>query len=211
MLGDWVCKKFVDSHDKALANAVMTFMFRIQPFLTRYLQYTVKCEASQVSAVATRVQAVADYLQQNMSARINSWDEAIEGSHSFAQVLHMEHRLGPAPCFDTMHVQLAFDSVEELQQSLRQVRDFTSQRSEIEPQTSQPSEADEAICRRYDGSPFITARWKFAGCKIQEDIESIADSVAEHLDYIDGYYIQPKTGLVMAGMVLDFLVSVAEE
>ena len=60
MLGDWVCKKFVDSHDKALANAVMTFMFRIQPFLTRYLQYTVKCEASQVSAVATRVQAVAD-------------------------------------------------------------------------------------------------------------------------------------------------------
>ena len=141
-----------------------------------------------------------------MSARINSWDQAIKGTHSFAQVLHMEHLLGPAPYFDMMHVQLTFDSVEALQKSLQHVLDFTSQRSEIDPQTSQPSAVDEAICRRYRGSPLISARWKFAGCKIQEDIESIDGSVAEYLDVLDGYYIQPKTGLVMAGMVLDFLM-----
>ena len=68
-----------------------------------------------------------------MSVRINSFDKEVsKGSHTFTQVLHMEHRLSAeAAYFDTMHVQLTFGSKQALQQSLRQVLDFTSQRSEF--------------------------------------------------------------------------------
>ena len=68
-----------------------------------------------------------------MSVRLISCDSEVEkGSHTFTQVYHKEHRLSAEVAyFDTMHVQLTFGSKQALQQSLRQVLDFTSQRSEF--------------------------------------------------------------------------------
>ena len=90
-----------------------------------------------------------------------------------------------------MHVQLTFRSKPELQRNLKQMLDFTSQRSEFDPQTSQPTQDDEAACHRYEQSKYVSERWKCTGCKIHEDIESIEDRVEEYLDELDGYYIHP--------------------
>ena len=79
----------------------------------------------------------------------------------------------------------------ELRRNLKQMLDFTSQRSEFDPQTSQPTQDDEAACQRYEQSPYVSERWKCTGCKIHEDIESIDDIVDEYLDELDGYYIHP--------------------
>ena len=128
-----------------------------------------------------------------MSVRLISCDSEVEkGSHTFTQVHYKEHRLSAEVAyFDTMHVQLSFRSPQLLHQCLRRALDFTSQRSEFEPQTSQPLPEEEAVCMRYDGSQYISERWKFAGCKIQEDVESILGRVDQHLDDIDGFYIHP--------------------
>ena len=110
-----------------------------------------------------------------MSVRLISCDSEVEkGSHTFTQVYHKEHRLSAEVAyFETMHVQLNFRSSLQLHQTLLQALDFTSQRSEFEPQTSQPSQYEEYVCMRYDSSRYVSERWKFAGCKIHDDFESI--------------------------------------
>ena len=76
--------------------------------------------------------------------------------------------------FDTMHVHLVFRSEKEMEEALKHDLDFTSQRyATDDPQSSQPTEEDDSICKWYEGKEFVSPRWKFEGGKIQEDIKSI--------------------------------------
>ena len=66
---------------------------------------------------------------------------------------------------DTMHVQLVFKWKEELDASLVQVLNFTSQLTACSPQGSQPTEEDDAICNSKE-LKYSSPRWQLAGCKI---------------------------------------------
>ena len=110
-----------------------------------------------------------------------------------------------------MHVQLSFRSKKEFEYCLTQGLDFTSQLSAIEPQGIQPSQEDERICLRYKKSKHVSPRWQFSRSKIHEDIKVITTSLISHIDENVGLYIYPDTGVVMAGKVIDYLLSVADE
>ena len=68
------------------------------------------------------------------------------------------------------------------------------------------------ICKWYKGKNYVSQRWQSASRKIYEDIKSIdhQKSAGEHIEEIEGFYIHPNTGLVMAGKVIDYLLSVAD-
>ena len=115
--------------------------------------------------------------------------------------------------FYIMHVQMGFKSSNEMENALKHELNFTSQRFTAgDPQSSQPSEEDDSTCKWYKGKKYVSPRWKFKGSKIHEDVKSLVPEweVGEYINAIGGYYVHPNTGLVMAGKVIDYLLSVAE-
>ena len=75
--------------------------------------------------------------------------------------------------FYIMHVQMGFKSSNEMENALKHELNFTSQRFTAgDPQSSQPSEEDEIICKWYKGKEYISPRWKFEAGRIRDDIKS---------------------------------------